>query len=322
MAVAFHSRRMAEAEQIRGGITVYIKMNDSSTHGLHKECSVRIENVCLKLLVDKPQITKGDLQNEGLFHIMHDHASSEIFVCGKGEISIQFQSGILRLSPGEAAIIPKRILHTKSPDTKDAEWHAIRFLCSRISVSSELDLYKLLLPIVDCEKVIIFKNASDIFNSAEEIIKLADQAPSILPAMHMTELLLSCTKHECEFFEDGAKKDENDSSDRDGDLARIAKLDRLVYNNYMQNLTADEIAAALFISSRQLDRISRKRYGKPLHRVIVDRRIASAEKMLIESDMTVDKIGSMVGFGSRSGFYREFERKHGMTPADYRKKNK
>jgi AraC-like DNA-binding protein len=297
-------------------------MDDLSTHDLHREYSVRIENVCLKLLVDEPASTESTPEYEELFHIMHDHASSELFVCGKGDISIQFQSGILRLASGEAAIIPKGILHTKCPDTRDAEWYAISFLCSRLSSSSELDLYKLLSPIVDCEKVLIFKNASDIFNSAERIIKTADKSGSVLPAMHMTELILSCTEHEFEFFEDGYAKEDPDVSDGDGDLTRIAKLDRMVYNSYTQNLTSDEIAAALFISSRQLDRISRKRYGKPLHRVIVDRRISSAEKMLSESDLTVDKIGSMVGFGSRSGFYREFERKHGMTPAEYRKKNR
>ena len=180
----------------------------------------------------------------------------------------------------------------------------------------------MLSPIVDCEKVIIFKNALDIFNSADGIIKMVNRSPSVLPAMHMTELLLNCLEHKLEYFDGGMEKEDGDSSDSDGDLTRITKLDRLVYNSYNQNLTADEIAAMLFISSRQLDRISRKRYGKPLHRVIIDRRISSAERMLLESELTVDKIGSLVGFGSRSGFYREFGRKHGMTPAEYRKTGK
>ena len=297
-------------------------MNTFLTYGSHGESSVRLENISLKLLVDEPTDGKDPRKYEGLYHMMHDHAASELFVCGKGEISIQFQSGIVKLSAEEAAIVPKGILHTKCPDTKDAEWYALSFLCSRISAASELDLYKVLSPIVDCEKVLIFKNIPDIFESTEKIIKMAKGAFPFLPAMHMTELLLKCSEAEYEFFENGAKKEGSDPAENDGDLERIAKLDRLVYAHYTQSLTAEKIAAMLFISSRQLDRISRKRYGKPLHRVIVDRRIASAEKMLTESDLTVDKIGSIVGFGSRSGFYREFERKHGVTPAEYRKKYK
>lgn len=297
-------------------------MTTSVKYVPHKEFSVRIENLSLKLLVVEPIDTRYVAEGENLYHIMHDHATCELFVCGEGDMFIQFKNGTIKLSGGEAAIIPKGVLHTRRPDTKDARWHALSFLCSKVSFGSSSDLYRELSPIADCEKVIIFRNAEGLFERAEKILELSKDSPEALPAIHMAELLIDCLRLPRELFEGSDDDSDSDVSDRENDLNRLAKLDQLVYNNYMQNITAEEIAERLFISSRQLDRIARKRYGKPLHRVIMDRRIAAAEKMLLDSDMTVDKICAAVGFGSRSGFYREFERKHGMTPAEYRKKNR
>ena len=297
-------------------------MNTLESHELHREFSAKIENISMKLLVDAATHKISSQEYKDLYNIMHDHATSELFVCGDGEISIQFHNGIVRLGQGEAAIIPKGLRHTKCPDTRDAEWYAISFLCTKISSSSEHDLYRELSAVTDLDKVVIFKNASDIFERVKKIIELSKCRFSLLPVMHMTELLLILGELDREFFDGSKGEDENDSADSDNDLKRIAKLDRLIYNGYMRNITVEEIASELFISSRQLDRIARKRYGKPIHRVIMERRISAAEKMLAESSMTVDRIGSTVGFGSRSGFYREFKRKHGITPNEYRQQNK
>lgn len=105
------------------------------------------------------------------------------------------------------------------------------------------------------------------------------------------------------------------------DIQRMMKLDQLINVFFMNDLSAEEVANHLFISSRQLDRIVKKRYGKTLHCVLIDKRLATAEQMLTSTDMTVDSIGNAVGFGSRSGFYREFVKRHGITPAEFRKKN-
>ena len=296
-------------------------MNNTINYISHKNFSVRIEDLSLQLLIDDAPASVEQTNNKSLYRIMHDHATNELFVCVSGEIYIHFQSGVVKLSSGEAAIIPKGMLHTKSPDTSHSVWYAISFICSKLTTEASGELYKSMSPIVDCEKVIIFKNADEIIKNAEQILDMAKNgAQSILPAIHMAELLMKCSQTEHELFE-GSSED-TDNTERNSDIQRIAKLDRMLYTNYMKDMTAEDIAAELFISSRQLDRIARKRYGKPIHRVIMDKRITAAENMLISTDMTADSIGAEVGFGSRSGFYREFERKHGMTPTEYRKKNK
>ena len=282
----------------------------------YKDFSITVENLILKLIVDAP--AKESKTND-LPITMHDHSMHELFACGKGEIFLDLPGERLKLSAGEAVIIPKGLSHTKAPDNQNAEWIAIRFSCREISGGS-FDLYKEIGRIANGDSIVVFKDASDIYNDICDIIKLSDDSHPMLPAMRMLELLISFS---CRGYTEMLPVElSSASSEPDTDIRRIDRLDQIIHNNYTQQLTSTEIADQLFISIRQLDRISKKRYGESIHRVIMDRRITAAEKMLLEGDMSVESIGSSVGFSSHSGFYREFERKHGMTPTEYRKRNK
>ena len=295
-------------------------MHPPINHISHKEFSVRIEDLSIKLLIEEAEVVLNE-EKQSFYHILHDHATGEIFFCIEGEIHIQFQNGVINLSAGEAAIIPKGMFHTKQPSSDNSTWYAFTFLCTKLPSESHNEIYKLISPIVDCEKVIIFKNAKNIQKQAALILELLKVPNSnILPAIHMFELLMECANEPYELF-DGSR-DDSESHENNSDLQRIAKLDYLVYSNYMEDITSEDIAEMLFISVRQLDRIARKRYGKPIHKVIMDRRIAAAENLLVSTNMSADRIGSSVGFNSRSSFYREFVRRHNMTPMKYRKSNR
>ena len=60
----------------------------------------------------------------------------------------------------------------------------------------------------------------------------------------------------------------------------------------------------------------------PLHQTVIDMRLKTAVKMLITSTQSAEEIGRTVGFPSKSGFYREFTKKFGIPPMQYRKKIK
>ncbi len=102
----------------------------------------------------------------------------------------------------------------------------------------------------------------------------------------------------------------------------MRELDNLIDSEYTKKWNTADVANRLFLSPRQLDRIALKRYGKTLHQVIVDKRIKTAESLLINTDMTIEKIAITVGFNSSVGFYREFVKRYDMTPAKYREAQK
>ncbi|MBR4079037.1 MAG: helix-turn-helix transcriptional regulator [Christensenellaceae bacterium] len=103
------------------------------------------------------------------------------------------------------------------------------------------------------------------------------------------------------------------------DVKRLAELEYIIDAQFMTKLNREAVAEKLFISTRQLDRICKKRYGKTFHEQLTERRMATAIAMLKDTDMTAEEISHAVGFLSSSNFYKAFTEKFEMTPYQYRK---
>ena len=99
-------------------------------------------------------------------------------------------------------------------------------------------------------------------------------------------------------------------------------LEYIIENDFMHNITVKEVADRLFMSERQLARIIKKRYNTSLHQILIDRQITAAEKLLMQTEIPITSVAQKVGFGSVSGFYRAFHKKHELTPAEYRQQFK
>ncbi len=286
----------------------------------NKELSLQLENVIFRLLIHRSENKKSSVDDEQkkFYTTMHSHVSTEFFVCKEGEMTIKIQGGFITLKSGDAAIVPPGIQHFVCRKSSDAVNRTVSFLCHKKATREGNDLYKLLSPFVLGRQIMIYRGVPHLYDEVEGIIKESAN-DGILPVVHAIELLLRTSTITCQKAE--PIDDTSPTEAPTGDLQRMMKLDQLINVFFMNDLTAEEVANHLFISSRQLDRIVKKRYGKTLHSVLIDKRLTTAEQMLVSTDMTVDSIGNAVGFGSRSGFYREFVKRNGITPAEFRKNN-
>ena len=285
-----------------------------------KELSLQLENVIFRLLIHQPKnrpSSAGD-DPKKVYITMHSHVSTELFVCKAGEISIGIRDGTITLKGGDAAIIPPGIEHFVCHKSSDSVSRTVSFICHKKKGQEGINVYKILSPFVIGRQILIYRSEPSIYESVERLINEAVK-DKVLPVLHAIELLIRLSGIPCHKADPIG--DVSPSESPASDIQRMMKLDQLINVFYMNDLTAEEVAGHLFISSRQLDRIVKKRYGKTLHGVINDKRLAAAEQMLLSTDMTVDSIGAAVGFNSKSGFYREFVKRHNATPAEFRKKN-
>ena len=104
-----------------------------------------------------------------------------------------------------------------------------------------------------------------------------------------------------------------ESSDRfisDDEL--VSKAMRHIGEHVRQAVTAEDIADALAVSRRTLDRRFEAVVGKTLSQEIVGRRIRELEIVLAD----------LFGFGSASQFTQFFKKHTGRTPTAYRKRHK
>ena len=155
-----------------------------------------------------------------------------------------------------------------------------------------------------------FRNKKIVEESFEENFE------KFLAALHFLEMLLEIVKVKTKEY---AYTDQKNNESVAYDIERMMKLDSMIANRYLKKCNASDYAKELFISTRQLDRIVIKRYGKSLHQLIVDRRFTLAEQLLLTTDLTVEVIALRAGFSSSTSFYGEFKKRKGVTPAVFRK---
>ena len=92
----------------------------------------------------------------------------------------------------------------------------------------------------------------------------------------------------------------------------VGKLKSRLYVKFVGRI--EQTCAVLVLA-----RIAKERYGMTLHRAIIENRIATAANLLACESQTVEQISLAVGFQSKCCFYREFVKKYGVTPIEYRR---
>ena len=92
-----------------------------------------------------------------------------------------------------------------------------------------------------------------------------------------------------------------------------------IRKNY-RDATEEECAKALHVSAGHLSRIFKKGMGGiSFTAYLTEVKLKAAEKLLVNSDMTMTELAITVGFSTVSYFIAIFRRRHHMTPTAYRK---
>lgn len=97
---------------------------------------------------------------------------------------------------------------------------------------------------------------------------------------------------------------------------------RKAVDSYIQTeyptATLDGLAAKMHLSEEHLCRKISHTYGKNFKKLLIERRLLTAEKMLAQTDKNIEEIAAAVGYDNVSYFYRCFFAKHGQTPRQWR----
>jgi AraC-like DNA-binding protein len=82
---------------------------------------------------------------------------------------------------------------------------------------------------------------------------------------------------------------------------------------------ASELASFLGVGYRSLRRACNRALGVAVITAIRTRQLESAVRLLRETDLPIDEIGSLAGFGDRRTFFRAIRRRYACSPAALRK---
>ena len=106
-------------------------------------------------------------------------------------------------------------------------------------------------------------------------------------------------------------------SSREFELVR-----RYIDNHFKENLTLDQLAQLAHLNKYYLAHAFRAEFGTSPINYLISRRIEESRFLLRETDHTLSLISQMLGFSSLSYFSQCFRRVEGVSPMEYRKKNR
>lgn len=98
-----------------------------------------------------------------------------------------------------------------------------------------------------------------------------------------------------------------------------AAMQYISYNYYYPDISLDSLARNLAISKNYLCKIFRDGTGKTPIEYLIELRMEDARKRLIQSNDAVSDIARTVGYRDPLYFSKEFRKKYGKSPVQYRK---
>ena len=289
-----------------------------------KEHTLQLENVTLRMLtypIYEEKQSDGPDRTASRFPL-HTHAHAELFACMEGSFPLQTENGLLVVGAGDVAIVPPGFPHHKLPAVKDTIWHCLDFICVGRRRAGCTDLQKPLLSLCNGDFLLVARGVSEL---CTEIAKIADQKDGtqpLLPAMRLATVLLELSHLSLQKIgrTDAPVHLPTATAEDITDINRLVRLDYLLNGCFTnQELCVSLAAKLLYVSERQLERITKKEYGKSFHRALCDRRLEAAEQMLVETDWSISRVAEAVGFPTKAAFCRAFLGKHGISAAEYKK---
>ena len=126
---------------------------------------------------------------------------------------------------------------------------------------------------------------------------------------HLTLLLVDLSRLAADIVGDLRQKDE----------PLLAEVFGFIEDRYPERVSLKDVASSVSLSPAYLTTIVRRKTGRTVQEWIVERRMAEARRLLVESDLTVEEVGRRVGYADPVYFARSFRRTHGTTPLRWRR---
>lgn len=99
----------------------------------------------------------------------------------------------------------------------------------------------------------------------------------------------------------------------------LAEVFAYIEAHYREPISLKDIASKLGLTPGHLTTIVRRKTGRTVQNWIIERRMAAARQMLVETDHTVAEVGRSVGYGDPVYFSRTFRQTNGTTPLTRRR---
>lgn len=100
----------------------------------------------------------------------------------------------------------------------------------------------------------------------------------------------------------------------------VSRACRFIRENIAQRINVSSVVQAVNISRRQLERRFQEALGRTPHEEITSAQIERVKQLLIETDLTLERIAPLAGYSHKERLAAVFKRECGETPGAYRQR--
>jgi AraC-like DNA-binding protein len=252
----------------------------------------------------------------------HSHNYYEFYLFLSGDISMYIQKKKYHLVPGDTIVIPPGIPHcidNESPQTSYRRfvlWVSCDFFKELVRLSPD---YGYMASYARESRKYIYHNDTLNFNLLQaKVLQLLREIhtnrfgriPKISLAIHDLILTLSCMAQE-----------QNEATLPARAPTLFENLLLYIENHLDEELSLEQLSKVFFVNKYHISHLFKKQLGLSVHQLIVKKRLSLCCNALL-SEPGISQTFLRYGFHDYSSFYRAFKKEYGMSPKEYRERNR
>ena len=250
------------------------------------------------------------------FRIMHWHEDLQFIYVTKGEICIKTLDKKEIISEGEGVYINKNTVHVVEK-IKNCEYKSFIFQEYFILFYKNGPVLDLVKRFVDSRGISIFAfhRKNEWCRSILNILKKLSDLEKNKNEFYSYEVLLSLSEIWLVMMKNIKIPKESESNCVN---ERMQKFLEFINENYMKNITLEDIARCANVSKSECLRCFKFTLRITPYRYLMDFRLLRATEMLNDDNASIGEISEMCGFNQQSYFGKCFKEKMGCSPKEYR----
>ncbi|WP_158082118.1 helix-turn-helix domain-containing protein [Paenibacillus ferrarius] len=219
---------------------------------------------------------------------------------GQGCVKVGSQTHMAR--QGDVFILPAGCRHEVTSDLDHKEqWSYIWLNVSGIWILKMLEAYQLLSLVVTQRS-----GLESLFKEAIESVK----AKSVEELQSEFQVILM--RIIVSLYETLRKRG-------DALTSTVQAIKQFLDNSILHPFDSTQLSSHIGISNKQMNRLFKREVGTTIYHYVISKKIESAKRMLLDTQLTISDIGYKLGYVDSHYFSNLFLSKTGVRPSDFRK---
>ena len=248
-------------------------------------------------------------------HDWHAHATVEIHFVKEGRVYFCFPNEEHEVVAGQCIFIPANLKHKLVNPSRQVYYRYV-FSGAFEPVADDPEGVLIASVLNPSGPAVLDMSPSSMDLLDECLYEAQAKAPGVMTVIesYLWLLFVALTRQFVATEQAGYRVRERQNMDR----IRMERIQQVLDRAVDDGLTVSDVARLTNLSTRQLHRIVQAQTGMSTKQVIMQIRLGKAKEYLLDMDLSMETIATMLGFASEQSFSRFFQQLQHESPSKYR----